>query len=587
MKKIFTLIAVVVLSTGAFAQNKYVDLVENGHMEKEQDPDWSCFWCHEWRTNEEQFAGFANIVEDPTDPTNHCATVVVRTEAEADEAGTKVKPDGSDNLASWDCQFFVYVKQSIASGKMLRLTMRVRADKECQIETQAHNAPGDYNHYQLFGNISVTTQWQKVECEAIVNTSMTGEDNGKEMHTVAFNLSTLTDGNQFWFDDVKLEVKDQADPGQITGWFDFVNNGNLETDDVQNFIGRDAVNGEDLPARIVIDPKDGKRALNVTSEDVTRWDPDDNGEPNNPIYVRTDAEGNKTDVAGDDWLAQFFVTSKHVFHVGDQYKFVMWARADKPASVDSQIHRNAGDYLWYDMLGSFDLTEEWQRFEVTGTINGNQAGGWTFAFNLYKLKEYNNYYFRDIELCVNEAQVSDADRTLGSAAIQLPVPETGTTTAEVDMNDLVQVMKLDDLADFITGNTMKVIEDPEEDKFGDNTISVVYDGAVFNLDGQHDDGGSIILEMEDEVTEDNKAKFVITNIGEPLGDKSVDSRICFAKGQWYYVYDIRFVDISEYLGIQELKTASTKDNVIYDISGRRVAQPIKGIYIQNGKKFVK
>ena len=586
MKKIFTFIAAVVLSSGAFAQTKYVDLVENGHMEKEQDPDWSCFWCHEWRTNEEQFAGFANIVEEPGDPTNHCATVRVRTEAEADEAGTKVKPDGSENLASWDCQFFIYVKQSIASGKMLKLTMRVKADKECQIETQAHNAPGDYNHYQLFGNIPVTTEWVKIEREAIISADMTGENNGKEMHTVAFNLSTMTDGNQFYFDDIKLEVKDQAYPGAITGWFDFVNNGNLETDDVQNFLGRDAANGQDLPARIVVD-KDGKRALNVTSEDVTRWDLDDNGEATRPIYVRTDAEGNQTDVAGDDWLAQFFVTTKHVFHVGDQFKFVMWARADKPASIDSQIHRTAGDYLWYQMVGSYDLTEEWQKIEYEGTIDSNQAGGWTIAFNLYKLKEYNNYYFRDIELCLNEAQVSDPDRTLGSATIQLPVPDSGTTTAEVDMNDLVQVMKVDDLGEFITGNSMKVIEEPEDEQFGENTFSPVYDGAIFNLEGQHDDGGSIILEMGDEVTEDNKAQFIITNIGEPLGDKKVDASICFQNGQWYYVYNISFVDVSTYLGVQEVKTASTKDNVIFDLSGRRVTQPVKGVFIQNGKKFIK
>ena len=92
---------------------------------------------------------------------------------------------------------------------------------------------------------------------------------------------------------------------------------------------------------------------------------------------------------------------------------------------------------------------------------------------------------------------------------------------EVDMNDLVQVMKVDDLGEFITGNSMKVIEEPEDEQFGENTFSPVYDGAIFNLEGQHDDGGSIILEMGDEVTEDNKAQFIITNIGENLQYLSV------------------------------------------------------------------
>ena len=88
-------------------------------------------------------------VEDPLDAKNHCAKVVVRTEAEADEAGNKIKPDGQESLASWDSQFFIYVRQNIESGKKLKLTMRVRADKACSIETQAHWEPGNYNHYQL------------------------------------------------------------------------------------------------------------------------------------------------------------------------------------------------------------------------------------------------------------------------------------------------------------------------------------------------------------------------------------------------------------------------------------------------------
>ena len=29
-----------------------------------------------------------------------------------------------------------------------------------------------------------------------------------------------------------------------------------------------------------------------------------------------------------------------------------------------------------------------------------------------------------------------------------------------------------------------------------------------------------------------------------------------------------------------------KESAIYDLNGRKVAQPTKGIYIQNGKKYV-
>lgn len=98
MKKIFTIMAALLLvSTGAFAQKRWTNLVVNGSMEGAQDPTWSSFWCHDWRRGVEfdpatgqqydggdteigQFQGFAEIVEDPANPANHCARVIIRSE---------------------------------------------------------------------------------------------------------------------------------------------------------------------------------------------------------------------------------------------------------------------------------------------------------------------------------------------------------------------------------------------------------------------------------------------------------------------------------------------------------------------------
>ena len=187
-----------------------MDLVVNGSMEGEQPEDWTSFWVHEWRTIEEQFDGPANIVEDPEDADNHCVKVVVRSEAEADAAGNKID-DGEGNFAIWDSQFFIQSREKIESGRTLRLTMRVRADKPATIGTQAHNMPGDYNHWELFGDIDVTTNWKKMVKEVVITPEMTQEENGKEMHTVAFNLATMPDGDVFYFDDIKLEVMERLD----------------------------------------------------------------------------------------------------------------------------------------------------------------------------------------------------------------------------------------------------------------------------------------------------------------------------------------------------------------------------------------
>ena len=595
MKKIFTLFTFVFICASMFGQRKYVDLVENGHMEEEFSDDWSCFWVHEWRTMDEQTQYFANIVEDPLDPKNHCAKVVVRTEAEADEAGNKVKPDGQESLASWDSQFFVYVRTAIESGKKLKLTMRVRADKACSIETQAHNAPGDYNYWQLFGNINVTEEWTKIEVETNVGTNQTGESNGKEMHTVAFNLATMTDGNVFYFDDVKLEVKDIAD-NEFTGWLNMLRNTDLTSETINDkvvndfsyFTGRDSKDGVDRPARIVTDPVDGQPALNVTSkapdyEGTTLNEETGEEEPNGTYYIYEEGSEDAKEIT--DWSTQFVVTQPHKLQLNQKVRFVMWARADKDATIDSQLHENPGSYKIHGFIGSFDLTPEWQKFEVeTSLTDSNGEGGFTIAFNCNKLREENNYYFRIEEFSINEADATDADRTLGEESITFPVPAGDEPiTVMVDMTEAMKTLGIDNLKTLITSDKiMKAIGD--EEVFMEDGVNPVYDGIILNTSGIYDENGTINIEIDDSSSADNKAAFVISNLGEALATP-FDTKLCFDKDGWYYVFNVRFVGADD--GITEFTTPAKKNGAIYDLYGRRVQNVTKGIYIQNGKTFVK
>ncbi len=185
---------------------EYIELVENSNMEEEPSEDFNSFWVHEWRTMDEQFEGHANIVEDPTDAGNHCVKVVARIQAEAEEAGNMLADD-EGNMAQYDTQFFILsIRKKIESGARLRLTMRVRADKPATIGTEAQDMIADYNWWWLFGDIDVTQNWQWVEKEVIITPDMTQENNGKAMHTVAFHLARGTDGNVFYFDDIKLDI---------------------------------------------------------------------------------------------------------------------------------------------------------------------------------------------------------------------------------------------------------------------------------------------------------------------------------------------------------------------------------------------
>ena len=622
MKKIFTIMAALLLvSTGAFAQKRWTNLVVNGSMEGEQDPTWSSFWCHDWRRGVEfdpatgqqydggdteigQFQGFAEIVEDPANPNNHCARVIIRTEEQADETGNKIKPSGSSSLASWDSQFFIYANEVIPSGKLVKMTLKVKGEKDGMFETQAHWAPGDYNHYQLFGNINYTTEWTTVEVEATVSTDHTQEANGKFFQSVAFNLSTMTDGNTVYFDDIRLEVKDQEEAHELEGWFNFLRKGTLSDDkigDFTNFTGRDGADGRDLPARVVNDPLDGQPALNVTGVcyNATMEVKSTDEEGNETITVEqicikengdTIKNNNGSVINGiDDWATQFFVTIPHKFVTNQHYKVVFSARADKPAQIQSQIHRNPGDYLHYEMLGNFDLTEEWQTFEFEdNTISSSQNGGYTIAFNCnVKKDEVVNYYFRFDEFSANSADVKDDERVLASETIMLPVPAIEKDVdAEVDMTAAVETLSIDNLLAFANDLTMKV---KKEEGYTEGLQSTT--GVFLDENGLYtEEENGIILTLDEDKTEGNKAVFNIANIGvEWDANKTADTKILFEEEGWCYLYNITFVSEEAYNQAQGISSTSVdkkNSGVIYDLTGRKVAKAGKGLYIMDGKKFI-
>jgi hypothetical protein len=626
MKRIFTLLASVLLVGSAFGQAKYENWVINGDMEGAADPLWSCFWCHDWRRgvefNEEsgqqydkgdtelgQFQGFAEIVVDPDDPNNHCAHVYVRSQEEAEAAGNMVADGG--NMAGWDSQFFIYVKDSIPVGKQIRLTMKVKADKNDGISagTQAHCKPGDYNHYVMCGNIAFTDKWEDFEWEGIIDGSQAPAEKG--MYSIAINLADYKKGYNAYFDNIKLEVRDQKKPEEFEGWFNFLRKGTLSDDHIQNytnFTGRDGATGQDVQARLINDPVDGEPALTVTSigynaQEVKKEAIVD--EEGNPVL---DEEGNPTydisqidmyikengdtlrkqdgSIGIDDWQTQFFVTAPHKFKTGEKYNFVMWARAEKPATIQSQIHRNPGDYLYWEMLGDINLTEEWQKFTFTEKeITSNQNGGYTIAFNCNVLKEVNTYYFRFEEFSANSAEVTDNERVLGSETISLPLGENNKdVSTKVDMTAAVETLEINDLSAFVDNYKMKVKAEEGFSELVQPTTGVFIDANGLFTEAEN----GIILTVEEE-TEGNTANFVITNADsgvEPTN--TVESKIVFVNDAgWYYLYNLRFISEEAFSNVDDVIKVPTKaTGKIVDLTGREVKNPGKGVFIKDGKAII-
>ena len=167
------------------------------------------YWCHEWRTPDAQFDGRANVVVDPANEKNHCAAVVIRSNAEAFKDGTAVTTDGQplkedfSNFAEWDSQFFISVGKDLAlkEGDKLQLKMKVKADSEMKgVGTQTHGAPGAYMHWACAGNVDFTTEWKEFDSGV-----QTMASNQAGMYTIAFNLSKGIH-NTVYFDDIQVIV---------------------------------------------------------------------------------------------------------------------------------------------------------------------------------------------------------------------------------------------------------------------------------------------------------------------------------------------------------------------------------------------
>jgi hypothetical protein len=126
-----------------------------------------------------------------------------------DEEGCIIVTSNNNPSNDYDAQFFVVLPEKLVEGDVLTLTMKVKADRaQSGCGAQAHNTPGDYNHWACVDGINFTTEWADYESTITVSAAMEkGQDgNGTKdgFGAIAFNLSDMTNktSNNFYFDDV-------------------------------------------------------------------------------------------------------------------------------------------------------------------------------------------------------------------------------------------------------------------------------------------------------------------------------------------------------------------------------------------------
>ena len=230
------------------------------------------------------------------------------------------------------------------------------------------------------------------------------------VNTFAFDLSA--GGNEFYFDDIKCEVKQKKLPDDYVDmtkidwenatWLNLVWNGNCAAEESSSLVCRESGKADYFNR--------------VEGGNGTKYG----------VAVTT------VDNAAEDWTTQFFITTSHVFQKNEHFKVAFDYRADIDASgIATQAHNAPGTYNHYIGIGNINFTTEWQHFESEVTVSSDMAkngGMQSIAFNLNNPKDViNTFYFDNVEMYVAEEVASAEEKQEAADIIAAKVEDTVVT----------------------------------------------------------------------------------------------------------------------------------------------------------------
>ena len=211
------------------------------------------------------------------------------------------------------------------------------------------------------------------------------------------------------------------------------------------------------------------------------------------------------------------------------------------------------------------------------------ALGDVFRFPIFLVNEENgkmvtfNFTYSIVESVVEIKEV-------GSEDIVLPVSAEGATTT-IDLAKAAEAL----------GTTVDALV--EGKLLHGMTADGTYGGGVSIYDGLSFDvkGNSVMSETDTYMffaiePNDDGATGTLTTYGtEAIADDfSAVGVMCFLVEGNRYVYNVKFVSAKSYTdGIaKNSQISNLKSQTVYDLQGRKVEKAKRGLYIQNGRKFI-
>ena len=209
--------------------------------------------------------------------------------------------------------------------------------------------------------------------------------------------------------------------------------------------------------------------------------------------------------------------------------------------------------------------------------------GDVFRFPIFLVNEENgkmvtfNFTYSIVESVVEIEEV-------GSEDIVLPVSQDGADIT-IDLAKAAEALgtTVDALVEgkFLHGMTA-------DGTYGAGTS--LYDGLSFDTKGVSTMiEADVFMYFEIEPNEDGATgKLTTYSTGEVADDFSAMGVMCFLVEGKRYVYNVRFVSAKYYTdGIAETpQITNLKYQTVYDLQGRKVENAKRGLYIQNGRKYI-
>ena len=503
----------------------------------------------------------------------------------------------NDNYAAWDSQFWIQLAEAVPAGTKLHVEFDYKASQAAKATTQAHNTPGAYQHWGMIGDVNFTTEWQTFSADIEVNDAMAGNkvengvvtEVGPGLLTIAFNLQEEKSATNYYFDNFGVWYQKPVTIESMAIVGDFLG---LATEENPN-ANWDPANGWAME-QDAENPAVWTLTKDFTAEAKTyEYKATANGKWGD---YELPAEGNKNFVFGTD-----------EYPAGD-YKLVFTADTEnntldlvvKPSTIQTFTATFTTNAYWWDEVYAYAWTEEGENVtEYLGAWPGtklkvNADGVYTvnvegevapamIVFNNGSTGEGNQT--EDLEFVADKAYeyvftpTFDFENNNGQWAEN----ETFANGATMDDVTLTGVKNVKYTSGQLrignrTGNFK--LTAPEGKKIEKIELKVLKAGDLNLTPSTGEVANTKTLTQGDE-----ESSTVVYSIWTWTGAESEVSFDLSGAMQ----RNLGFINVTlgdgETTGINTM-AIDTKDAMIYNLSGQKVQNPKKGLYIVNGKKIV-